>query len=228
MVRCKQNLSSNPLIRKGFLNRGLLACWQTDPKIDCISPVVYLQDFSSTDFITFWNKMICSFPIWEQTLALCALLSLVFVFFFQVFISPYLFDSFAGYRILHWKLFSLQILRPLLLYGWEKWDIIYFWKILGSTLCPSICLWCALMDSEGILNFSSRKFYWNILDNFILHFFGNLLFWNSQYLDFEHKINPLPFLAFSIFKIFLLLDSLFQISSTFSTKSAKEFKSSFY
>lgn len=149
-------------------------------------------------------------------------------FFFQVFISPYLFDSFAGYRILHWKLFSLQILRPLLLYGWEKWDIIYFWKILGSTLCPSICLWCALMDSEGILNFSSRKFYWNILDNFILHFFGNLLFWNSQYLDFEHKINPLPFLAFSIFKIFLLLDSLFQISSTFSTKSAKEFKSSFY
>lgn len=53
MVRCKQNLSSNPLIRKGFLNRGLLACRQTDPKIDCISPVVYLQDFSSTVFITF-------------------------------------------------------------------------------------------------------------------------------------------------------------------------------
>ena len=53
MVRCKQNFSSNPLIRKGFLDRGLLACWQTDPKIDSISPVVYLQDFSSTDFITF-------------------------------------------------------------------------------------------------------------------------------------------------------------------------------
>ena len=64
--------------------------------------------------------MICSFPIWKQTLALCALLSLVGVFcccYFQVFIFPYLIDSFSGYRILHWKLFSLQILRPLLLYG---------------------------------------------------------------------------------------------------------------
>lgn len=53
MVRCKQNLPSNPLIREGFLDRGLLDCWQTDPKIDSICPVVYLQDFSSTEFITF-------------------------------------------------------------------------------------------------------------------------------------------------------------------------------
>ena len=123
----------------------------------------------------------------------CCFFLLLLLFLFSSLYFPYLIDSFAGYRILHWKLFSLQILRPLLLYGWEKWDIIYFWKILGSTLCPSIFLWCALMDSEGILNFSSRKFYWNILDNFILHFFCNLLSWNSQYLDFEHKINPFPF-----------------------------------
>ena len=53
IVKCKQNLPSNPLIRKGFLDRGLLVCWKTDPKIDSISPVVYLQDFSRTDFITF-------------------------------------------------------------------------------------------------------------------------------------------------------------------------------
>ena len=99
MVGCKQNLPSNPLIRKGFLDSGLLACWQTDPKIDSISPVVYLQYFSSTEFITFWNKMICSFPIWEQTLALCALLSLIgfsfccfYFYFLFVFILKSLFS----------------------------------------------------------------------------------------------------------------------------------------
>lgn len=52
-VGCKQNLPSSPLIRKAFLNRDLLVCWQTAPKTDFTSPVAYLLHFSSTEFVTF-------------------------------------------------------------------------------------------------------------------------------------------------------------------------------